>query len=200
MIAAALGLGYMAALLLGGILGLMLVVPAFGALLLGLIAAGIGFAKQQNRTAVHGRRYIAVLIALLGMIVFLIPGLGTLRLLNLHMRGRVALTGGREALQAWAVEVLAGPRDLMIEDGDRRLIPEERWSPQVRRLRPKRVAIDRLFEEEAEGVSLMYGGGFLHWFIVIGPPGSNPDREQLNDAPASPWFRWADGVYCKFTD
>ncbi len=199
-IAVAFGLGYMAALLLGGILGLMLVVPTFGLLLLGLIAAGIGLAKEQKRTGVHRRPYVAVLIALLGMILFLIPGLGTLRLLDLHMRGRVALAGGRETLQAWGVEMLEEPRELMIEDGERRLIPEEKWSPQVRKLRPKRVWIDRLFENEAEGVSLMYGGGFLHWFVVIGPPGSNPDPERLNDAPASPWFRWADGVYCRFAD
>ncbi len=89
-VAVGLGLGYMVALLLGGIVGLVLVVPAFGALLLGLIAAGIGFAKAENRTGVHRRRYIAVLSTLLGMILFLIPGLGTFRLLVLHMRGLVA--------------------------------------------------------------------------------------------------------------
>jgi hypothetical protein len=43
----------------------------------------------------------------------------------------------------------------------------------------------------AIAVSIAYGGGFLHWGAVVGPPGfvSNNDEMTTN------YYRWANGVY-----
>lgn len=193
--AAAVGLGYMVAVVLFGLFGLMLVMPAFGMLLAGFVSALVGLAQKRNRCTPYVWRYVGVLVVLVGQVAFLIPGLGTIRLLNLHCRMRVALTGGQDELQAWAVELLAKPRDPMHQDGSGWRIPREEYSKQVRRLKPKRISVERLFQNNQEGVRLMYGGGFLHWNIVIGPPGLVPDPS-LRDV----WFRWSDGVYCWFPD
>ena len=83
----------------------------------------------------------------------------------------------------------------MVEQGDQRDVSRDRWSEQVRRLKPQRVWIEPLFEDGQEGVVLAYGSGFLHWWIVIGRPGSRPGP-QYNDPDRDDfWIRWADGIY-----
>jgi len=198
--AAAVGLGYMVAVVLFGLFGLMLAMPTFGILLVGLICALVGLAKKQNRHRTQTCSYIASLIIIARQVLFLIPGLGTIRLLNLHCRMRVAMSGGQSDLQAWAVELLAQPRDPMHQDGSGWRIPREECSKQVQRLKPKRISVEQLFENDQEGVRLMYGGGFLHWNIVLGPPGSVPDPKFEETLTENDWFRWSDGVYCWFPD
>ena len=46
---------------------------------------------------------------------------------------------------------------------------------------------------DQEAVCLTYGGGFLHWCIVIGPPGSVPDPNAARFD--NRWIRWSDGIY-----
>lgn len=112
------------------------------------------------------------------------------------MRLAVAFTGGQGELQAWAVSLLDGPRDHLDFDGwEHWRVPREAWSHQVQRLRPNGVNIVPVFENGREAVVLGYGGGFFHWWIVVGRPGSQPDPK-LNDPNIdSRWIRWADGIY-----
>jgi len=199
-VASVLGLGYMVAVFLFGLFGLMLAIPSFGILLAGIISALVGLAQKRNRYTPYLWRYVGVLAVLVGMVAFLSPGLGTLRLLNLHCYTRVAMTGGQNELQSWAVDLLAQPRDPMHQDGSGWRIPREQCSKQVWRLKPKRISIEQLFQNDQEGVRLMYGGGFLHWYIVLGPPGSLPDPKFEENLTENDWFRWSDGVYCWFPD
>lgn len=119
-------------------------------------------------------------------------------LMDLRTRARVAMTGGQGQLQAWAVEVLARPRELMEQDGSGWLVPREQWSEQVRRLRPKvfLVRIDPLLEGGRNAVRLGYGGGPFHWYIVVGPAGSVPQRDSIDEL----WYRWGDGIYGWFPE
>ncbi len=199
-VASAVGLGYMVAVFLFGLFGLMLAIPAFGILLAGIISALVGLAQQRNRCTPYVQRYVGAIVVLVSMVAFLIPGLGTLRLLDLHCRMRVAMTGGQDALQSWAVEFLAQPRDPTHQDGSGWRIPREECSKQVQRLKPKRIFVKQVFQNDQEGVTLMYGGGFLHWYIVLGPPGSVPDPKFEENLTENDWFRWRDGVYCWFPD
>jgi hypothetical protein len=116
------------------------------------------------------------------------------------------MTTGQDDLQSAGVELLAQSREGM----DRMTGPEETpgrwevqeayWSAAIARLKPKRVFIEPVFQNNQEGVRLMYGTGFLHWYIVIGPPGATLDPKLNEDRPDSLWFRWRDGVYCCFPD
>ncbi len=109
------------------------------------------------------------------------------------------MTGGQGQLQAWAVEVLARPREQMEEDGSGWVVPREQWSQQVRQL-GAHVRIDPLFKDEREGVCLGYGGGFFHWYIVVGLAGSVPDPNDEKEHPSDVWYRWGDGVYGWFPE
>jgi len=122
-----------------------------------------------------------------------------LSLINLRTRGRVAMTGGQDQLQVWAVEVLAKPREQMQQDGSGWLVPREEWSEQVRHLGGG-VRIDPLWEGGRSAVRLCYGGGFFHWYIVVGPPGSAPDPNLVKERPFDAWYRWGDGVYGWFPE
>ena len=177
------------------------------ALPLGGVAVILGLFQKSNRTRPRLWHNLATLTAIVALLYLLTFGLGgPIGLLNLRMRGLVALTGGQDALQSWAVDVLAKPRDRMegLDWSDqvafKWAVPREHWSKQVRRLDPKHVRIERLFQNDQEGVRLMYGGGFLHWYIVLGPPGSVPDPKFEENLAENDWFRWSDGVYCWFPD
>jgi len=186
-----LGLVYMAAVFSFGLLGLMLAMPAFGVLLAGFVSALVGLARKQNRCAPHALRYVGVLVGLVALLLFLIPGLGTIRLLNLHSRMRVARTGGQDELQSWAVDLLAQSRDGMEirletqEQVEQWEVPQSYWSKQVSRLKPTHIFIERLFQGDQDGVRMMYGGGFFHWYIVVGPAGSAPDPRLDENLPNS---------------
>ncbi|MDI6449505.1 hypothetical protein [Anaerobaca lacustris] len=176
-------------------------------LFLGGLAVLLGLRHKVNRRPPRLWLNLAALTGIIALLYMLTigPFNGT-GLLNLRMRGLVALTGGQGRLQSWAVEVLAQPRDA--EDGRSSIeetftqwdVPRSSWSGQVRRLGPKRVFIQRVFQDGQEGVLLAYGSGFLHWYIVIGPPGSVPDPKLDEHPTDSDWFRWSDGVYCWFAD
>lgn len=160
-------------------------------LLYGWISAFAGLSAKSNRRGLRRWGHIGVIVA--------IPILWCLAnffsLVDLRMRLAVASNGGRNVLQTWAVALLDKPRDGMDGDGDDWIVPEEDWSEQVRRLKPCRVYIKRVFENGGEGICLPYGSGFFHWWIVIGRPGSRPDP-QFNDPNSDDrWLRWADGIY-----
>ncbi|MBP7053293.1 MAG: hypothetical protein KBE65_19975 [Phycisphaerae bacterium] len=157
-------------------------------LMFGGVAVVCGLFLRDNRRGSRPWKHVGVLLAIAGLLCsshyFL--------LLDLRARLFVALTGGRDELQAWAVALLDSPRDP--NDFDDR-VPEERWSPQVRRLRPKAVDIQSVFENGTDGVRLAYGSGFFHWWIVIGRPGSRPDPRHNDPNGFDYWLRWGDGVY-----
>ncbi len=172
---------------------------------LGGLAVLLGLRHKANRRPPRLWQNLAALAGIIVLLYVLTIGpAGGTGLLNLRMRGLVAMTGGQGRLQSWAVEVVAQPRDG--ENGRSSIeetftqwdVPRSSWSKQVRRLRPGRVFIERVFRDGQEGVLLRYGGGFLHWYIVIGPPGSVPDPKLDENLADSDWFRWSDGVYCWF--
>jgi hypothetical protein len=120
--------------------------------------------------------------------------------MNLRLRGLVALTGGEDKLQSWAMEVLAQADKSIDEHDSNWHVPREDWSGQVHWLKPKQVNVQQDFQDDMKLVYLCYGGGFFHWNIVIGPPAFV--RESKPDGPLSDrtWIRWRDGVYCWFPD
>jgi len=161
----------------------------------------LGLFQKRNRRRPRLWQNLATLTGIVSLLYLLTVGPGDpLSLLNLRMHGLVALTGGQEQLQSWAVERLGESRESMGERGPDWHVPRECWSRQVRRLKPKYVCVDRFFQNDQEAVILSYGGGFLHWYVVVGPPGSIPDPKLDEGLPDSLWFRWADGVYCWFPD
>lgn len=175
------------------------------ALPLGAIAVLLGSFQKPNRKRPRLWQNIAVLggIVVLGYMLTIGPA-NPIGLLNLRVWARVAWTGGQNELQSWAVDVLSQPRDeenISVSEDDTPIqwaVPASLWSKQVRRLRPKRVFIERLFEGGQEGVRLGFGGGFLHWYMAIGPLGSVVDTDSSEASSDSSWFRWADGIYCCF--
>lgn len=191
--------GYVAATLLLGwnFFPCLLILLMLVSLLMGGIAVFCGLFLKANRQGTRLWKHIGVLLTILVLSFLLTVGPGNyIRLLDLRARLTVALTGGQEELQAWAVALLDEPRDPNSPDVWReRGVPRERWSKQVRRLRPNQVCVQPVFESEGEGVCLHYGSSFFHWWIVVGRPGSRPDLS-LN-APNSDifWYRWADGIY-----
>ena len=203
-VAIAVGLGYLIVLFLFGFFGLLLAVPAGITVLAGLVSAAAGLARKRNRHGLYRRRHIAVFVVNLALALFLLPGLGTIRTLNLHCRMRVAVTGGQEGLQSWALELMAKPRDQLEAyeesgvDAYEWTVPKQHWSEQVRRLRPSRVRIERSFGNDREIVRLMYGGGFLHWSIGVGQPKAIGDLAVEQKAADCVWFRWNDGISCWF--
>ena len=203
-VAAAVGVSYILILFLFGLIGLAFAIPAWFIVMAGLVSAGVGLADKRNRHGPDGRRHTAVFVVNLTLALFLFPGLGTIRTLNLHCRMRVAMTGGQEELQSWALELMAKPRD-QIETYDEPdavayewTVPKRHWSKQVRRLNPKRIRIERSFKNGQEIVCLLYGGGFLHWSIGVGQPKAIDDLAVEMKAADRVWFRWSDGISCWF--
>lgn len=189
--------GYVAyMLLLGWEFHSCLLIPL---VLLSLVVGGTavlcGVVSNANQGRIRPWVDIGVLVVILVLLILLSVGPGNyFNLLDLGGRLTVTLTGGQEELRAWAIKVLDEPRDNLGQRGDPR-IPRERWSEQVRRLRPRSVRIDPLFEDRHDAVRLCYGSGFFHWNIVVGRPGSRPDLT-LNDPNSDDrWLRWGDGIY-----
>lgn len=196
------GLVYMVAVFLLGLFALLLVLPTYAGLLVGFLAALIGAATCRRHPVNWRWRYLVVMAVILAQILFLLPGLGTIRLLNLRCRTRVAMTGGQGQLQSWAQSILSeysGTQESESKGQDafmREDIPPSEWSDQVRRLKPKRVWVDSTFNGDKPAVRLFYGGGFMHWGIVVVSPGTVPEATHSDTL----WIRWSDGVYCWFPD
>lgn len=187
-------------LLTGWPLGCFSCVMMEVALLAMAVASVAALVRRENRRRPHLWRHLGSLVAAVGLLYVVTLGPGNyLSLIVLRTRGRVAMTGGRDQLQAWAVEVLAKPREQMQEDGSGWLVPREEWSEQVRHLGGG-VRIDPLLEGGRNAVRLCYGGGFFHWYIVVGPPGSAPDPNLVKERPFDAWYRWGDGVYGWFPE
>ena len=178
------------------VLAVFVLFPVLLALFIGGIIILIRLCTKENRQGGRLRTHLAALLAVLVMGYLLTVGPAhPLRLLDLRERAAVALTGGGRELQSWAIGILSKPRDLMSGHGlDQWRVPKELWSRQVQRLSPNCVCICRWFKDGREAVHLGYGGGFLHWYIVVGPPGAAPDPNTpiFQD---SDWIRWGDGIY-----
>jgi len=191
--------GYVAATLLLGwnFFPCLLILLMLVSLLMGGIAVFCGLFLKANRQGTRLWKHIGVLLTILVLSFLLTVGPGNyIRLLDLRARLTVALTGGQEELQAWAVALLDEPRDPNSPDVWReRGVPRERWSKQVRRLRPGAVQIEPAFENGGEAVALCYGGGFFHWYIVVGRSGSRPDPSCNQPNSDIFWYHWADGIY-----
>jgi len=195
--AIAVAVGYFAGTLLLGwnpipcLLGLLMLVS----LLFGGISVFSGLFVKANRQGTRLWKHVGVLVCIVVLLPVLTVGPGNyFCLVDLRMRLAVALTGGQDELQAWAISVLDAPHG-SLEQAEQGSVPERIWSKQVRRLKPGRVWIERVFDNDGEAVVFGYGGGFFHWYIVVGRPGSRPDPK-LNDPNSDNfWYRWADGIY-----
>jgi hypothetical protein len=187
--------GYVAGVLLFGwdpicfLLGLLMLLSLFfggGAVLAGL-------ALKANRRRVRLGKHVGVLLVIIMLLYLLTIGPGNyFALIDLRTCLAVAWTGGQGRLQAWAVELLAKPRDGMEEDWG---VPKQYWSEQVHRLRPGSVFFAPVFEDRQWAVCLNYGSAFFHWSIVVGPPGSRPDPKSNGPTGDDVWYRWRDGLY-----
>ena len=133
------GLVYMVAVFLFGVFGLLLALPTYAGLLVGFLSALVGAATCHRHSGNWRWRYLVLLVVILAQILFLLPGLGEIRLLNLRCRTRVAMTGGQGQLQSWAQEILSkypggqesesGGQDDFVQEK----VPPSDWSDQVRR-------------------------------------------------------------------
>jgi hypothetical protein len=191
-------IGVGATLLLGYTLGFPFYPLMCLTLIVLVIASVVALFRKENRKGKrlwHHFAALSVTFVLLYAVTF--GPFNFMGLIGLRTRALIGLTGGQDELQSWAVEILAKPRDSEQADGSGWLVPREKWSEQVQRLGPKArlVRIDPLFEGERDAVRLGYGGGFFHWYIVLGPPGSVPEERPLDD-----WYRWGDGIYCWFPE
>ncbi len=191
--AAVVGVG--ATLLLGYPLGFPFYPLMCVTLIATAIASVLALFRKVNRTGTRVWHYLGTFIVSVGLLYAVTLGpFNFMGLIGLRTRALIAWTGGQDELQAWAVKLLAKPRDSEQADGSGWLVPAEDWSAQVRRLKAK-VRIDPLFEGEREAVRLGYGAAFFHWYVVVGPPGSVPGERPLGD-----WYRWGDGIYAWFPE
>ena len=190
------GLYVAGVLLLGWPTPCLLMPLALLSLLFGAVVVIAGLILKANRERPRLWKHVAVLLADIAMLYLLSLGPGNyFALLDLRSRVAVALTGGQDELQAWAVGLLAEPREGMIENGAGWRVPKEHWSKQVCRLRPGSITIRPVFKDNQQGVSLNYGGGFFHWSVVVGPPGSEPSPKLEDPNSLDSWIRWSDGIY-----
>jgi hypothetical protein len=169
--------------------GLILIVPAAAVYL--LVAMAIYWkrftAKQKLiRMALFLSLLLIVLLHLRSSL-FLIYS----PLTDWGIRLRVAGNGGVGKLQAWAVEILQKPEGEVIENNSSMCqIKKDTMSKQVRGFNTSRVYIVRGCEGEHPHVSIIWGSGFHHWGIFVGPPSFHAESNQSQRV-----YRWRDGVY-----
>lgn len=195
--------GVGATLLLGYPLGLPFYPLMCVTLMLLVFVSAVALFRGENRRGMPLWYHLAALsVTLVPLYAVTLGPFNFMGLIGLRTRVLIALTGGQDELQAWAVEMLAKPRDSEQADGSGWLVPREQWSEQIQRLGPKArlVRIDPLFEGERDAVRLGYGGGFFHWYIVVGPPESGPDPNGEKEHPLDVWCRWGDGIYGWFPE
>jgi hypothetical protein len=190
------GVYVVSVLLLGWPGPFLLALVALLSLLFGGIAVFAGLVLKANRRRVRLWMHFGVFLANVVLLYVLSIGPGNyFGLMDSRTRLAVALTGGQGKLQAWAVDLLAKPREGMEEDGQDWRVPKQYWSEQVHRLRPNSVDVVPLFEDRRWAVCLNYGSAFFHWSIVAGPPGSRPDPKSSDPNSDNTWYRWCDGLY-----
>jgi len=119
----------------------------------------------------------------------LLPGfLINFILMDLGMRLRVASTGGTEKIQLWAIEILEKSGGNTF--GRTPSISEEAMSEQIRRIRANYIWVVPGDGDEKRHVSIIWGGGFHHWGILVGPPAFHTESNETQCV-----YRWRDGVY-----
>jgi type II secretory pathway pseudopilin PulG len=99
-------------------------------------------------------------------------------------------------IRAWAAEYKPDPNASRWDtlDGNEGFdVPQERWPEAIRRLQPNYVS----FTTDSKCVHLVFGGGFGHWGLVVGPKGSAPcsgntllleDRAWVRTLGDGTWF------------
>jgi hypothetical protein len=164
------------------------------ALVYGGVAILIGLTLKANRARPRLWKHLGVLLAIVLALYLLTVGrCSFFGLLDLQLRLGVARTGGQDRLRAWAMDLLEKSHDHTEDGGDEWRVPPEYWSDQVRRLHPGPVRVEVIFEGDRKGVRLLFGSGFVHWSLVVGPPGAHPHpRLRLG---ANRWIPWADGIF-----
>lgn len=196
LIAIGVAVGYMAIVLFfGWVAPILFMLLTILPLLVGGITVLCGLASKANRERPRLWKHIAVFLAIVLLLYLLTVGPANFgSLSNL----RVVLTGGHDDLQSWALGLLSEADSHMSDELGVWHVPRDRWSKQVRRLRPEAVRVYPYFENLQRGVGLLYGGGGSHLTIVVGPPDARPEPP-LNDPNSLEfWCRWADGIYCLF--
>lgn len=138
------------------------------------------------------RTHVVALAILAGVFCFYFFGGRLVDLLHYRTRLVLALTGGEDELRSWAVGVLAQPREQTEYPVSSYRVDRQRWSPQVRWLRPSKVSIEPMFKDGQQGVLLDYHIPHEGLGIVIGPPGSVPPEDP---GRAYAWLRIGDGLY-----
>ena len=139
-------------------------------------------------------RFILAVILISASYFFLFAQ-GTLRIESLTMRTRVALTGGIDQLQDWAVEILEKPFEEVVTDpnGIFPWLKKELYSKQLKDINPVLVLVISKPEKKYVIIRLM-GGGFIESDsgVIVASPSAKveTDRARL--------IKWRDGVYAYF--
>ncbi len=137
------------------------------------------------------RTHVVALAVLAGVFSFHFFGGSLVNLLHYRTSLVLALTGGQDELQSWAVEVLAQPREQTEDYMSSYPVDRKDWPRQVRWLRPSTVSIEPLFNDRQKGILLDYHIPHEALGIVIGPPDAVPPA----DDRLWHWRRFADGLY-----
>jgi hypothetical protein len=106
----------------------------------------------------------------------------------------VAITGGVDELQNWAVHILDMPIEEVYDKEEAKhgtyIIRRELYSPQMRKISQGEVYIISYENEEPYLNIVLAGGFFPGWGIRVGRPDFRPPYS------GSIWYsKWADGVY-----
>jgi hypothetical protein len=130
-------------------------------------------------------------LILISLFFFFSPGfIMNFLLTDIGMRLKTASTGGAEQLQAWAIDILEKPQNEIVEDDSSGRIKEEMLSKQVQLFRSRPIYISSRAGDEEAHIRIIWGSGFHHWGILVGPPTfqtTSDDRQCV--------YRWRDGVY-----
>ena len=113
-------------------------------------------------------------------------------LLGLRTSIVLAMTGGPDELQSWAVDLLGQFGDDQEYGQGMDDIPRQYWSRQVRWLRPTSVGITPMFKAGQNAVFLDYYIPHEGLGIVVGPPGAAPPDDPDDSWR---WRRFGDGLY-----
>jgi len=155
-----------------------------------LVRTALWWQKLENKQRIF-RTVLILSLVLISLIFILSPGfLMNFWLTDIGMRLKIASTGGAEQLQAWAVDILEKPQNEVVDGDSMSRIKEEALSKQVRRLYPAYVFVASTSEENGPHIRIIWGGGFHHWGILVGPPTFHTVSNEGQCV-----YRWRDGVY-----
>lgn len=130
-------------------------------------------------------------LILISLYFILNPGfLMNFLLTDIGMRLKTASTGGAEQLQAWAIDILEKTKDEIVGDDSLGRVKKDFLSKQVQHFSKGGIYIASSSGDEEAHIRIIWGSGFHHWGILVGPPTfqtTSDDRQCV--------YRWRDGVY-----